>query len=422
MAEYIQKSRQIDLIEFKHAGGTINVTNAFANFEIQEDLFKDSLVLNIMVYDAGDNFNEVDFDGTETVDMIFKSMGKGDRQLNITFQVFKIEITPDPNAGYAKVYQIFGVTPEHYTQSTIDINKGYTSTVKSAVQDVYGKIGSSKPLSAHNTDGLDTFIIPGMTPFEAFQMLNRRAFSGKYASSLYTFYENMDGFNFHNVEQLIEEGKGSPYKYKYTPDSKLEKTGDPETQFMIEALEIDSNKDIMSRIKGGSYANQCKEIDLISQKINTNILLVKENFKDFVHVDPVGDSMTFDSKEMIDRHLSTINSTKWIHNTRANPLFANNFKSLIPRRRFYLDSLNSVEMRIRVPGNSNLTVGKILELNMLEISGKTENKQQEPKLSGNWLITQVTHLIDKKEYENVLVLHKESYRANVDNPEKNVVA
>ena len=221
---------------------------------------------------------------------------------------------------------------------------------------------------------------------------------------------------------MIEEGKGSPYKYKYTPDSKLEKTGDPETQFMIENLEIDSNKDIMSRIKQGSYANQCKEIDLVAQKINTNILLVKENFKDFVHVDPKGDAMTFDSKEMIDRHLSTINSTKWIHNTRANPLFTNNFKALIPRRRFYYDSLNSVEMRIQVPGNSNLTVGKILELNMLEKSGKTENRQQEPKLSGNWLITRILHLVDKKEYECILVCHKESYRANVEDPNKNVVA
>ena len=396
MADYIQKSRQIDLVEFKHAKGVLNVTNAFSNFEIQEDLFRDSLQMKILVYDAGDSFNEVDFDGTETVDLILERMGEGDRQLNITFQVFKVEVTPDPNAGNAKVYQIFGVTPEHYTQSTIDINKGYTSTVKSAVADVYGKIGSSKPISMHKTDGVDTFTIPGMTPFEAFQMLNRRAYSGKYTSSLYTFYENMDGFNFHNVEQLIEEGKGSPYKYKYTPDSKLEKTGDPETQFMIENLEIDSNKDIMSRIKQGSYANQCKEIDLVAQKINTNILLVKENFKDFVHVDPKGDAMTFDSKEMIDRHLSTINSTKWIHNTRANPLFTNNFKALIPRRRFYYDSLNSVEMRIQVPGNSNLTVGKILELNMLEKSGKTENRQEEPKLSGNWLITRILHLVDKQ--------------------------
>ena len=36
MSDYIQKSRKIDLIEFKHAGGTLNVTNSFANFEIQE--------------------------------------------------------------------------------------------------------------------------------------------------------------------------------------------------------------------------------------------------------------------------------------------------------------------------------------------------------------------------------------------------
>ena len=422
MSDYIQKSRKIDLVELKHAGGTINVTNAFHTFEIQEDLFKDSLTMKMTVLDSSEDISEANFDGTETVDLKFKSLGKGDKEIVMTFQIYKIEITPDPNAGYTKAFQLFGVTPEHYTQSTMDVNKGYLTTINSAVKDVYGKIGSSKPLSAHPTDGVDRFIIPGMTPYEAFEMLKRRAYSGKYTSSLYTFYENMDGFNFHNVEQLIEEGKGSPYKYKYTPDSKLEKTGDPETQFMIERLEIDTNKDIMSRIKSGSYANQCRAIDLAAQKVDTNILLVKENFKDFVHVDPKGDAMTFDSKRMIDKHLNVINSTKWIHETRVDPQLSTNFGALIPRRRFYYDSLNSCMMRIRVPGNSNLTVGKILELNMLEISGKTENKQQEARITGNWLITKVFHLVDSKEYENILVLHKDSYRANVDKPEEYVVA
>ena len=290
------------------------------------------------------------------------------------------------------------------------------------VKDVYGKIGSSKPLKTHTTHGVDSFIIPGMTPFEAFKMLQRRAYHGKYTSSLFTFYEDMEGYNFKNVEQLIEEGKGSPYKYKYVPDAKLEKTGDPDTQFQVSEIFIDSNKDIMYRIKSGSYANQCKEIDLISQKVNTNVLLVKENFKDFVHVDPAGEAMTFDSKKMIDRHLSTINSTKWIHSMRTNPLLTNNFLGLIPRRRFYYDSLQGCQARVRVPGNSNVTTGKIFNLNMLEVSGKTENKQQEPKLSGNWLITKIFHMVNKKEYEMILVLNKESYRANVEEPERHVVA
>jgi uncharacterized protein (DUF2344 family) len=79
-------------------------------------------------------------------------------------------------------------------------------------------------------------------------------------------------------------------------------------------------------------------------------------------------------------------------------------------------------MRLLVPGNSNMTVGKVIDLNMLETTANTETKEQEQKVSGNYLVTRVFHMIDRKEYNMVMVLNKESYRANIDDPSKNVVA
>lgn len=416
---YIPKSYKIEEVIFKHAKGELDVTAGFTKIEIEEDIYSDSLKSKIIVPDVGDAFNKVDFDGTETYELTFES--PGDKQVSIVFQVYKIEVTPDPNYGYGKIYEMFGVTPEHYTQSTMDVSKGYTSQIDSAVKDVFGMIGSSRPLSVHPTNGVDRFVIPGMTPYETMVFLARRAMNATFTSSLFTFYESLDGFNFHNIEQLIKENKGSPIEYIFSPDAKVEK-GDPKAQFYIEQLTIDANKDIMSRIKSGSYANQCKEIDLINQTVHTFGVLVKDNFGDFVHLDKTGDAMTFDSKAMIDRHLNINNSTKWVNKTIGDPMFDNNFGKMIPRRRFYMDSLNGVQMRLLVPGNSNMMVGKVIDLNMLETTANTETKEQEQKVSGNYLVTRVFHMIDRKEYNMVMVLNKESYRANIDDPSKNVVA
>ena len=414
--KYIPKSFSLDRVVLSHAGGDLDLTPAYSNIEIEENLYNDSLRGKILVLDMNDSFNTIDFDGTETVVIDFQSPGQ--REISVTLQIYRVEITPDPNSGYGKIYELMGVSVEHYTQSTQDVNKGYTATVGEAADDVFNFLNSDKKFDKHETSGVDTFIVPGMTPFEAMQMLSRRAYSSKFPSSLFTFYETVEGFNFHNVEEIIYNEKSNPTTYMFTPTSNISK--DESTQFMIENLEIDSNKDVMYRIKSGSYANQVKEIDLINQTVNRDILLVKDNFGDFTHLD--NEAMSYDSKEMIDRHLNVINSTKWIHNMNGNPMFSTNFLNLIPRRRFYYDSLQGVKVRIAVPGNSDLSVGKVINLDMLETTASTERKDQEQKITGNFLVTAVFHLISRKEYSCVVTMCKDSYRANVDNPEKNIVA
>ncbi len=417
MPKYIPKSRNVDELMFNHSGGRLNITDAFHSFQLEEDLFSDSLKARFTVMDASDSFNKVDFDGTETIDLRFSSPNQ--EPIELTMQVYKSTITPDPNSGYGKVLQIFCVTPEHFTQSTIDINKGFIDAIQNAVQVVYDSIGSDRPIDIHDTTGVDRFIVPGMTPYETMVMLQRRAYSSKYTSSVFTFYEGIEGFNFHNVEQLIADNKKDAITYTYSPTSSLDSSSETR-QFMIEDLDLKAKKDVMYRIKSGSYANQCRKLNLIDQRVDNGILLVNENFGDFEHLDD--DAMSFDSKEMIKRHLSTINSTKWIHETRADPAFSTNFESLIPARRFYADSLRGVEMNMTVCGNSDLRVGKVINLDMLELSAKTKNKQQEPKVSGKYLVNRVLHHVDRKQYVCMVDCMKESYHANVDNPEKNVVA
>lgn len=417
MAKYIPKSRTIDEILFTHSGGELNITDAFHSFQLEEDLFADSIKAKFIVMDASDSFNKVDFDGTETVDVKFASPDQD--EIDLTLQVYKTAVTPDPNSGFGKVIEIFGVTPEHFTQSTIDVNKGYIDPIQNAVQDVFDMLGTDRPIDIHDTSGVDRFIIPGMTPYEAMVMLQRRAYSSKFSSSLFTFYESIDGFNFHNVEELISKNKKDATTYAYSPSSSLD-ANSKNRQFMIEDLKMNASKDVMFRIKSGSYANQCKKLDLINQTIQSGIMLVNENFGDFEHLDD--DAMSFDSKAMIEKHLSTINSTKWIHETRADPQLSTNFESLIPARRFYADSLKGVEMTMTVCGNSDLRVGQVINLDMMEQSAKTKAKDQEPKISGKYLINRVLHYIDRKEYTSLVSCMKESYNANVDNPEKNVVA
>jgi hypothetical protein len=89
---------------------------------------------------------------------------------------------------------------------------------------------------------------------------------------------------------------------------------------------------------------------------------------------------------------------------------------------YYLSALEQVKMSAILPGNSNLSPGKIINLNMLEQTAKTDNKQQEGKITGNYFITSVAHIITREKYMCQVSGCKESYRSNVKNKFKNIVS
>ena len=405
----------LDSLEIFYEKGKVDVTDAFYQMSVTEDLFKNSVSCTLDLIDSVDSLGKIDFDGTETFKLSFKGLKESDRIIDITFRVYKVDINVSPDKADIKTYRLHGVTPEHVTQSTMDINQSFKMPISKAVENVFSKIGSKRELEVDSTTGSYTYIVPGMTPFETFEFLQRRAYDSRYRASMFLFYETVDGYKFKNVEKLIEEQRDDAPVFRYQPVANL-KTEDDDPTKNIEHLEIKSNKNVLKKIKSGAYANAVREIDLVNQTINSSEVRVKEDFKTFVHLDKA--AMSLDSKAIIDESLNIINSTKWINKVSDQD---DKRGQLIPRRRFYFDCLSQVETRVVIPGNSNLSVGNVIDIDMLELAGKTETKTQEPKVSGKYLVTQVKHLLGRGTYRTNLLLNKESYNANVEDLSKNLV-
>lgn len=408
----------IDKLEIVFDGGKLNVLPYMADFSLEEDLYKKSLNFNVTFADASDIFNKIDFDGMEKINVKFKA--PGNEYITLTFQVWKDLVTPSADATGNKLIQLFGVTPEHYVQQRLDINQSYNGKISDFVKIVYGYFGT-KPFECDTTSGSSVHIIPGMTPFESMDFLANRAFSGKYPTSWFTFYEGIgDGegkYYFKNVEKLIEENKQSPIDFKYAPSSVADEDL-KKRQFVIEELEIETNKDVMKKMKAGMYASEVYEIDLIyKQVLPTKFTVDEPTFKEFIHLDK--DPMSLDSKKQVKENLGVINTSFW--QTRMADSFTRDsfFGTIIPRRLFYLNSLSQVQAKMIVPGNSDLRVGKVVNLDMLEQTASTETRDQEHRTSGNYLVTNVRHICTRDSYKCVVKMVKESYRANTRNPEKN---
>ena len=178
----------------------------------------------------------------------------------------------------------------------------------------------------------------------------------------------------------------------------------------------------MHKIKSGMYASEAKEIDLINHKVITSDFTLAEKFDEFEHLD--SDAMTLESKDFIEDSLKNINTSFWLFSGQTGETDAEalNFVDIIPRRLYYLSALEQVKASMQIPGNSSLSPGMVINLDMLEITSKTKSKEQEGKVSGNYFVTSVKHLITRDEYICLVNTCKDSYRSNIPNPEKNIVS
>jgi hypothetical protein len=416
--KYKLNSVELSRVDLKFDGGKYDMLDSYVSLRIDEDLDSGSLEMNISFLDAADISNKIDFDGTEVIDIKFASPGQ--REIELKFQVYKDMITPAPDNGSSKIVTLFGVTPEHYTQANIDINQSFRGPINKFAEDIFGKLKSKRKITTDNTAGQLVTIVPGMTPFESMEFLAARAYDSNFKSSAFKFFEDADGYNFRNLESLITDGKASPFVYKQSPVAAVQSDAEAQ-QFDIQHLEIDTGKDVMAKVKSGMYASEAKEIDLINQTIVESTFLMREQFDEFEHLDD--DAMSIDSKKALTDHMQTVNTTYWlvrnIDSLREEP----NFTEIIPRRMFYLSSLDQVRCKLGIPGNSDLGVGKVIHLDILEQTARTETKEPEQKISGNYMITKVTHLIERtRGYTQAVEMCKESYRSNVRNPHKNVVS
>ena len=412
---YDPQNINISRVEIEHSKGILQLAGGLHSFQIMYSMLSPCSKCIISILDTTEVLANLDIDGTEILRIQFNSAD--DSEIIAEFNIYKVEIDIDKNSGAAgKGYHLFGIDPTFMRQLKMDINRSFEGKIDEMVESVFNEIGiaqfqsiENKLWTIHETTGSLKLIVPGETPFESIRKFERYAYSSKYSSSLFYFYQDSIGYNWCNAEQLIEGPRDSRFIHQYVYNPKGAGTElNLEAKFTIAEIDFPQGKNMIDKIVSGAYANRVNEIDLVNQKINTTELVVKDNFNDFHHLDKP--AITLDKIEAIDRHLNVINNSTWLKK------YPNNFNwgPNLTRAEFYADSLNQVKMNCVVPGYSNLDPGMIFDLSMLELSANKENPEQEKKISGKWLIDTVVHHYKGGRYTCSLACAKESHRANVD--------
>jgi hypothetical protein len=376
-----------------------------------------------MVTEGSGYVETLQLSGTETLQMV---LGKTSTSEEIfkNFSVYKIDKRKLTGNMQSESYLLYFCSPSMMLSQTKKINKSYSNLdIASIIKDVAGEIGI-KNVKTGGSYGNYSFVVPNLSPFDTINWLSVYALppNGNVGADM-LFFEDKDGFNFLSLQQLINPKSGY-YKeygsYSYNPKNIDTRNLQQQVQTAF-TYELMSSFDTLHALKAGTFANRLISVDILTRKkketkfnyLNyfNNELTAKLNEypatnETYVDVDPVL-KLVFSN---FDQHKNSI--------VQANPgsVAPNiNAETYIPYRTAQLNLINYQRMKISVPGDPNLTVGKVT--NFLLQSKNPGQRSGDAYYSGKYLITATRHMLTQTSYTTVMELAKESVPTQYGNVE-----
>lgn len=387
-----------------------NVRFMMAELNIYEDIWNNQTTCDLLLDDAKNNIQNFPIFGFETLLVQFRTPTK--KIFSKTFRLVNItdrKLLKEREAGYL----LHWVSMEAITNMKIRVSKSYKGKlISDIVTDLHNNFLEGGPIEVEPTQYQHHIIIPKIFPCQAINWLATRANSAAYTGANYLYYEDNaqsgNQFHFVTMESRLSQKSAQTYKFQVADIRKDQPGYKPETlhtnHVSIQVYNFTHFSDILENVQAGMYGNE-----LITHSNSRKI------WRDY----------TFDYPSTFDNYTHLYKT-----NLLFNPIFQDNVpdsklklfttghdqdqypflaEKWIPPRVSQLQQLENIKVTIQVPGDSERTVGQIIELNLPSPEPPINNIQVDDKYySGRYLIQSLRHKIDMEKYLTIMELVKDS--------------
>ena len=281
------------------------------------------------------------------------------------------------------------VSEESLINETSRVNKKFTGNVTQIVKELLETepkgIQTEKEIKTDNAVNKYSFIGNLKRPFETIQWLCPKA-QASAKNFGFLFFENLDGFHFKSIENLL----------KQEPEFLYQKPDRPtETDLRIIESNLNQSNDMGMNARMGMYSNRTIYIDLENETYEETDFNISElnPEKPLKVIETLKEKPTRLMFRMLDQGALQKGSTKKEVEKR-NELAVYQNKSYIRNNLLFSQSLN-----ISVPINPQLRAGQIIEVQFpLKDDANQEGtdkfgKDKDNDISGKYLISELRHVI-----------------------------
>jgi len=360
--------------------GSLDATQSLLEARVYESIATPNYVMELEIFDDNGAVSTLNLSGGETVDFSF--CAPGGPIASYSGVIDKIEVKNITGTQKGKEYIFTCPGKETFISKGSYVQKSYNTDIASIVRDLHTNfLQSISPLITEATFGIQKIIIPNLKPFEAIDMVRRRATSAQNQSSTFLYFQNYEGHNFKTIEGMMQ---GSSVKTLTSYDG-------IDHSIFNNTL----NNIIDYEIPQIIVANQRVDLGSMTQRVATFDIRSRQ----YIYQD-----QTIDGSGGKTSNPGRWNSTNFIQQFAQKFNFfsmipwdsfwsATNIPQTTPLQMAYMSNLLQNYVNVLVNGDPTVKVGDIVTLDLPMTSSLTGALQNDPQISGNYLVSRLVRSI-----------------------------
>ena len=392
MANYKAGDVNIDTLLVISQRGSLDLSASFYVASIYESIFTPGIVCDIVVLDTNDQLGSLKLSGDEQV--IFNISIQGGTKANYIFHLYELGDVTSKGAQKSKMYTLKCASEETMFAKTNTIKLNMNKLCSEMVQEIHN-LYSNKPINLEQTQGAQLFNITAQRPYEAIKFVKQFSVSAENKSSSYVYFEsrqnNKQVFNFVTIESMFNGSVVKKFQQSDAINTNILISNDNN----ILAYSVPKQFNSMDKVLLGG-PRQILSFNLTTHDFQSNVVTTTDtNYA-------TGGSKTSDtSSGFISKYYSNISSPPqsfYFNDFSQKP--ATGLPENSPDYQAYLSILMQNSIKIRVPGDTVLTPGILINCVIPNKQGLSGPVNSDPLMSGNFVISRIHHRIGIKNVES----------------------
>lgn len=404
--------------------GKFDIGSIFDELNIFDSMLMPSISGNIVVRDGVGLSEKLYFDGSDYIHINISKSGEGElTNFKRIFRIYKQTDRKNINQS-SEMYVLHFVSEEFIYSLQQKINQAFTGTYNESaaiILENYLKVPprANKIALLEPTQGIHSFIIPNLSPFDALKWIAYRAVDSANLPN-YLFFQNKYGFNFVSLSTLIS--KETIADINFNPKNLGKNTQIKEETFGAYDVRVISQFNLAENIMDGVYAGKFIGFDILTRQLKEDNISFLDVYAKGEHLNKnpnVTDAKNKDNLNVDAMHNSKVSlypiasPRKYDTYTKSNDNLTSTIiddtDNYIFQRNSILKNLTQTKLRITLPGNFALTSGfnvlvKYPSRSIVDDSSDPYDKT----LYGKYLIVATRHIIKYDKHETILEVASDS--------------
>ena len=433
-----------------HLGEITDIKGVMIELNIFESIYSNALTGSIVIADAQNLIGKLQINGTERISFKLSTPGTSDKrddrsivdasvETGHPFHIYKITDRRQINQG-SLVYTLHFGSREFMRNLRTKVSQAYDGRLDMSVLQILTDedyLDSKKQISFEPCGNSDKIVIPNLRPFDAINMIAKKALPEKSNGVGYYFYETTKGIYFRSWDNMVSV-RGSydrPIKQEffYMPMNVSADATDYDNKIQHDYQSVESYRfinnfhDVAANTVLGTYAHNVITYNIFDKSYNKSNYNYEYEFANSKHTDvanvkssreryaiAASSFVDEDDKKIGDYKESRVSlqpTTRFLHNEDKGAGYGIDVSQdgikLAQGESQVNQVTNGTALTMVVKGQSYLEAGDLIKFNMLAVDEKNPTLF-DPQYSGKYIITKVRHQVNARKYTMALECAKDS--------------